>query len=89
MCGGQSELNQPDDEARQILESILTQLREKTGHADDGFLILFKIIYLIIASVTLLGYKTQVVAGTNYFLKVSLAEKSIGMWLKLISYFLN
>ena len=36
MCGGQSELNQPDDEAKQILESILTQLREKTGHADDG-----------------------------------------------------
>lgn len=36
MCGGQSELNQPDDEAKQILESILDQLREKTGHADDG-----------------------------------------------------
>jgi len=63
MCGGQSELKKPDDDSKQVLESVIAELREKTGHADN---------------VTLLGYKTQVVAGINYFLKLSLADKNFG-----------
>ena len=37
-------------------------LAEKTGHQDEF---------------TLLGYKTQVVAGTNYFMKVAFGEKVV------------
>ena len=40
MCGGQSELNKPDDESKQVLESVIAELREKTGHADDGLFLI-------------------------------------------------
>ena len=42
MCGGQSELNKPDHESKQVLEWIITDLREKTGHADNGLFLYWK-----------------------------------------------
>jgi len=62
MCGGTTDMKQPDDEARGILESVKPHLLEKANHS---------------GSVELLGYKTQVVAGTNYFMKVALEQRIV------------
>lgn len=60
--GGTSQLEQPNDEANQILNSVKDELVSKSGHTGE---------------VILLGYKTQVVAGTNYFMKISIGEKVV------------
>ena len=90
LCGGTSELKRPDDEANRVLDVVKTSLLTKTGHDGDGELPLsiFR-IFILFSSVELLGYKSQVVAGTNYFLKVSLVGGGIGMWLKLNLLFFN
>ena len=89
LCGGTSELKRPDDEANRVLDVVKTSLLTKTGHDadDDGELPLSIFRISILFSVELLGYKSQVVAGTNYFLKVSLVGGGIGMWLKLNLFF--
>merc|ERR1711892_587035 len=57
LCGGTSEFKQPDDEANRVLDVAKAALLTQTGHDGD---------------VQLIGYKSQLVAGINYFLKVSL-----------------
>ena len=36
MCGGTTDVKQPDDEAREILESVKSSLLEKTNHSGSG-----------------------------------------------------
>lgn len=62
MCGGTTQLKQADDEGNQMLSSVKEELVSKSGHTGE---------------VTLLGYKTQVVAGTNYFMKISIGQNIV------------
>jgi len=62
MCGGTTEMKSPDDESNQMLTTVKDQFHEKAGTSGE---------------VKLLGYKTQVVAGTNYFMKIAVGDKVI------------
>lgn len=62
MCGGTTEMKNPDDESNQMLATVKDQFHEKAGTSGE---------------VKLLGYKTQVVAGTNYFMKIAVGDKVI------------
>merc|ERR1712189_129522 len=61
MCGP-SPVKPADDEAREILKTVKDALCEKTSHQGEA---------------ELLSYKTQVVAGTNYFMKVKFGDHVI------------
>ncbi|XP_009555127.2 cystatin-B [Cuculus canorus] len=56
MCGGPSAARAATQETQQIAEEVKPQLEEKEGKTFDVF--------------TAVEFKTQVVAGTNYFIKV-------------------
>jgi len=57
MCGGQSGVKQADEEVNKICEEIKAAAGEKCGKQFETF--------------TAISYKTQVVAGTNYFIKIN------------------
>ncbi|XP_027741071.1 cystatin-B-like [Empidonax traillii] len=56
LCGAPSAVRPATDETQQIVQEVKSQLEEKEGKTFDVF--------------TAVEFKTQVVAGTNYFIKV-------------------
>ncbi|XP_027509298.1 cystatin-B-like [Corapipo altera] len=56
LCGGVSAVSPATDETQQIVQEVKSQLEEKEGKTFDVF--------------TAVEFKTQVVAGINYFIKV-------------------
>ncbi|XP_054241507.1 cystatin-B-like [Indicator indicator] len=56
LCGGASAARPATDETQHIANEVKPQLEEKEGKTFDVF--------------TAVEFKTQVVAGTNYFIKV-------------------
>ncbi|XP_017670168.1 cystatin-B-like [Chiroxiphia lanceolata] len=56
LCGGVSAVRPATDETQQIVQEVKSQLEEKEGKTFDVF--------------TAVEFKTQMVAGTNYFIKV-------------------
>ncbi|KAM6310026.1 cystatin-B-like [Aegotheles albertisi] len=56
LCGGPSAARAATDETQRIVDEVKAQLEEKEGKTFDVF--------------TAVEFKTQVVAGTNYFIKV-------------------
>ncbi|XP_061310166.1 cystatin-B [Pezoporus flaviventris] len=56
LCGGVSAVRPATGETQQIVDEVRSQLEEKEGKTFDVF--------------TAVEFKTQVVAGTNYFIKV-------------------
>ncbi|XP_065532271.1 cystatin-B-like [Lathamus discolor] len=56
LCGGASAVRPATGETQQIVDEVKSQLEEKEGKTFDVF--------------TAVEFKTQVVAGTNYFIKV-------------------
>lgn len=56
LCGGPSDVKEADKEVQHICDSVKTQVEAKTGKKYQTF--------------EAKSYKTQVVAGTNYFVKV-------------------
>ncbi|XP_060610746.2 cystatin-B-like [Anolis sagrei] len=59
-CGGASETKPATEETQQIIQHVKAQLEEKEGKTFDVF--------------TAVGFKTQVVAGVNYFVKVHVGD---------------
>ncbi|CAG5106441.1 Oidioi.mRNA.OKI2018_I69.chr1.g2845.t1.cds [Oikopleura dioica] len=62
LCGGPSDVKPVDDEVKAILEAVKADLAAKTGVEGDF------VIH---------GYRTQTVAGTNFFIKCSAAGKFV------------
>jgi len=60
MCGGIGSSNSADAEVQQIIESVKEQLISKTNQSIDFY--------------TAVSYSTQVVAGTNFFVKVKIGD---------------
>lgn len=56
-AGGLGEARQPDDRVKEVVGKIKPHLEEATGLKFD--------------SIDVVHYKSQVVAGTNYFVQVS------------------
>ncbi|XP_042877742.1 cystatin-B-like [Penaeus japonicus] len=63
MCGGTSEVKPYSEEVQQLLQTVKSELEEKMGQKLDQFL--------------LVSYKTQVVAGTNYFAKIDIGGEDL------------
>ncbi|XP_053645676.1 cystatin-B isoform X2 [Cherax quadricarinatus] len=63
MPGGTSEVKPPNEEVQQLLLSVKDQVEEKLGRSVSQF--------------KLLSYKTQVVAGMNYFAKIDIGEEDV------------
>ncbi|XP_072234855.1 cystatin 14a, tandem duplicate 2 [Leuresthes tenuis] len=71
-CGGTSEAKDADDKVQQICDEIKPHAEQKAGKTFDVF--------------TAKIYKTQVVAGTNYFIKVHVGGDDhvhLRIWKKL------
>mmetsp|Transcript_45540 Transcript_45540/g.115706 ORF Transcript_45540/g.115706 Transcript_45540/m.115706 type:complete len:104 (-) Transcript_45540:73-384(-) len=62
-CGGTGDVKEPDDSVREVVASVWDAANEKAG----GKL-------CAVQAVQVLGYKTQVVAGTNYFVKAKCGD---------------
>nr|XP_020645231.1 cystatin-B-like [Pogona vitticeps] len=60
-CGGTSEAKPATAETQQIAKEVKAQVEEKEGKAFDVF--------------DAVEFKTQVVAGTNYFIKVHVGNE--------------
>ncbi|KAJ0022915.1 hypothetical protein NQD34_015049 [Periophthalmus magnuspinnatus] len=60
-CGGTSEVKPADQKIQDIADSVKSQVEEKAGKKYCKFLVK--------------SYKSQVVAGTNYFIKIQVAEE--------------
>ncbi|XP_063339768.1 cystatin-B-like [Pelmatolapia mariae] len=56
MCGGLTDVKQADEEVQKICDAMKPHAEQKTGRNFEVF--------------TAKNYKTQLVAGTNYFIKV-------------------
>ncbi|XP_027030842.2 cystatin-B-like [Tachysurus fulvidraco] len=56
LCGGTSEEKEANEEVQKICDEMKSHAEEKAGRTFDVF--------------TAKSYKTQVVAGTNFFIKV-------------------
>ncbi|GAA6072745.1 cystatin-B-like [Tachysurus ichikawai] len=56
LCGGTSEAKEANEEVQKICDEMKSHAEEKAGRTFDVF--------------TAKSYKTQVVAGTNFFIKV-------------------
>ncbi|XP_063594447.1 cystatin-A-like [Penaeus indicus] len=63
MPGGTSELKPFSEEVQQLLEAVKGELEEKMERKLDKFL--------------LVSYKTQLVAGTNYFAKIDIGGEEL------------
>ncbi|XP_051739029.1 cystatin-B-like [Ctenopharyngodon idella] len=59
-CGGTSEAKDADEEVQKICDEVKSHAEDKAGRKFDVF--------------TAKSYKTQVVAGRNYFIKVHVGE---------------
>ncbi|XP_076368156.1 cystatin-B-like [Tachypleus tridentatus] len=59
-CGGTSALKEVDDVAREICEKIREMIEEKAGKSFAEF--------------TPVSYRSQIVNGVNYFIKVKVSE---------------
>jgi cystatin-A/B len=67
LVGGPGGLKEPDDSLHGVLAKIEEEIKQKIGEklgAPPG-------------SIKPLGYKTQVVAGTNYFIKLLVDEAKV------------
>lgn len=60
LCGGIGEAKPADDDVKDILSQVKSQVEGKTNASYDCF--------------EAVSYGTQVVAGTNYFIKVKVGE---------------
>jgi len=60
MCGGVGETKKGDQEAQQIIDSVRADLESKSGKSFSKY--------------EAHSYSTQVVAGTNFFVKVRISE---------------
>ncbi|KAK4288118.1 hypothetical protein Pmani_038835 [Petrolisthes manimaculis] len=58
--GGASPEQPPNDQVQQIINNVREEVEKELGHSVTEF--------------SLISYKTQVVAGTNYFAKVDIGE---------------
>ncbi|XP_027219101.2 cystatin-A isoform X3 [Penaeus vannamei] len=63
MAGGISDAKPFSEEVQQLLEAVKSELEEKLGKKLDRF--------------QLVSYKTQVVAGTNYFAKMDIGGEEL------------
>ena len=71
-------MQKPDDEAKQMLATVKDQFHEKAGTSGDGLNHRKQSdLELKTFSVKLLGYKTQVSEGINYFMKIAVGDKVI------------
>lgn len=60
MCGGTSEVKAPDQEIQDICEKLRESVEETIGRKFTSYKVK--------------AYKTQVVAGTNYFVKIEVDD---------------
>ncbi|CAM4722455.1 unnamed protein product [Leuciscus chuanchicus] len=60
LCGGTSEAKDANEEVQKICDEIKSHAEDKAGRKFDAF--------------TAKSFKTQVVAGQNYFIKVHVGE---------------
>ncbi|KAK3098316.1 hypothetical protein FSP39_018347 [Pinctada imbricata] len=63
MCGGTSDVKSADEEIQSIVNQVKNAAEEKAGKKFDTFVAV--------------QYKSQVVAGTNYFVKVNVGDSHI------------
>ncbi|XP_071541644.1 cystatin-A-like [Panulirus ornatus] len=63
MTGGLTAEKPPSDKVEQLLQTVKGQVEEKLGRAIGQF--------------KLVSYKTQVVAGINYFAKMDIGEEEL------------
>ncbi|KAI5092100.1 cystatin B [Silurus meridionalis] len=60
ICGGPSPVEAANEEVQKICDEVKTRVEEKAGRTFNVF--------------TAKSYTTQVVAGTNYFIKVQVSD---------------
>ncbi|XP_064110825.1 cystatin-B-like [Macrobrachium nipponense] len=63
MCGGTTEAKPASEEVQAILDEVKAAVEEKVGFT--------------LSKYELISYKTQVVAGTNFFAKIDLGDAHV------------